>query len=122
MHGLSVALTFWSQPQVVTDSWVELASTVTLITLLVGAYRHFECHVSGCHRPGRFSHGHYKLCHVHHPAVPSSGRITLADIAKVQMAATGQASGATGAAGETGQASGATGQVPGAERDQPPAG
>ncbi len=82
MSGLILALTFWSQPQVVTDSWVELASTVTLITLLIGAYRHFECHVSGCHRVGRFAHGHYKLCRVHHPGVPSSGRITASEVRK----------------------------------------
>ena len=69
------ALTFWSQPQVVTDSWVEIASTITLIAFVAGAYKHFECHVSGCHRVGRFVHGHYKLCRVHHPNVPSSGKI-----------------------------------------------
>jgi hypothetical protein len=71
-----LALIFWSQPQVFTDSWVELASTITLIAFVIGAYRHLECHVSGCHRLGRFSHGHYKLCHLHHPDVPSHGKIT----------------------------------------------
>jgi hypothetical protein len=71
-----LALTFWSQPQVVTDSWVELASTITLIAFVVGIYRHFECHVSHCHRLGRFVHGRYKLCRVHHPNVPTAGRIT----------------------------------------------
>jgi hypothetical protein len=69
------ALTFWSQPQVVTDSWIELAGTVTLIAFVIGAYRHLECHVSGCHRVGRFQHGHYKLCRVHHPNVPNDGKI-----------------------------------------------
>ncbi len=71
-----LALTFWSQPQVITDSWVEIASTITLIAFVLGAYKHLECHVSGCHRLGRFVHGHYKLCHIHHPNVPSSGKIT----------------------------------------------
>ncbi len=71
-----LALTFWSQPQVFTDSWVELASTITLIAFVLGAYKHLECHKSGCHRLGRFQHGHYKLCRVHHPDVPSDGRIT----------------------------------------------
>ena len=61
------ALTFWSQPQVFTDSWVELASTITLIAFVVGVYKHLECHVGGCHRLGRFVHGRYKLCRVHHP-------------------------------------------------------
>jgi sucrose-6-phosphate hydrolase SacC (GH32 family) len=27
-------------------------------------------------RLGRFVHGHYKLCHLHHPDVPSNGKIT----------------------------------------------
>jgi hypothetical protein len=71
-----IALTFWSQPQVFTDSWVELASTITLVAFVIGAYRHLECHKSGCHRLGRFTHGHYKLCHLHHPDVPSEGGIT----------------------------------------------
>jgi hypothetical protein len=71
-----VALTFWSQPQVVTDSWVELASTITLIAFVIGVYKHLECHVSNCHRLGRFAHDHYKLSRVHHPNVPSDGKIT----------------------------------------------
>ena len=70
-----LALTFWSQPQVVTDSWVEVAGTITLIAFVIGAYKHLECHVGGCHRFGRFQHGHYKLCHVHHPGVPNDGKI-----------------------------------------------
>jgi hypothetical protein len=75
-----LALTFWSQPQVVTDSWVELASTITLIAFVIGAYKHVECHQSGCHRLGRFVQGHYKLCRVHHPHVPSDGKITQEEI------------------------------------------
>jgi hypothetical protein len=71
-----LALTFWSQPQVITDSWVEIASTITLIAFVVGAYKHLECHKSGCHRLGRFTHGHYKLCRIHHPDVPNDGNIT----------------------------------------------
>jgi hypothetical protein len=71
-----LALLFWSPPQVITDSWVELASTITLIAFVIGAYKHVECHVSGCHRLGRFVNGHYKLCHLHHPGVPNSGKIT----------------------------------------------
>jgi hypothetical protein len=70
-----LALTFWSQPQVVTDSWVELATVITLIGFVVGVYSHLECHVSGCHKLGRFVHGQYKLCHVHHPNVPNDGKI-----------------------------------------------
>jgi hypothetical protein len=85
---LILALSFWSQPLVVSDSWVELAGTVTLIALFLGAYKHLKCHISGCHRIGRFVHGHYKLCHLHHPDVPDSGKITMAEIAKVKPPAT----------------------------------
>lgn len=75
-----LALTFWSQPQVVTDSWVEVASVVTLIAFVVGVYKHFECHMEGCHRIGRFTHGHLKLCRIHHPNVPDSGKVGQAEI------------------------------------------
>jgi hypothetical protein len=78
-----LAFTFWSQPQVVTDSWVELASTITLIAFVIGAYKHLECHADGCHRIGRFQHGHYKLCRIHHPDVPSDGKIGQKEIEAV---------------------------------------
>jgi hypothetical protein len=42
------------------------------------------CHRAGCWRRGRFRHGQYRLCHVHHPGVPSSGKITDEHIAKVE--------------------------------------
>ena len=65
------------QPVVIT-SWMELLTVATLLTVfgaVIGAYRHIECHQEGCHRLGRFPHGHLKLCHVHHPHVPSDGKI-----------------------------------------------
>ena len=68
--------TSWSQPQVFTDSWVEVASTITLIAFVIGVYRHLECHKTGCHRLGGFMHGRYKRCHIHDPNVPDSGKIT----------------------------------------------
>ena len=66
---------------------MEIASTITLIAFVIGAYRHLECHMSGCHRLGRFQHGHYKLCHLHHPDVPDSGKITQASIDAVDKKA-----------------------------------
>jgi hypothetical protein len=78
---------FFTQPEAFSSSWVELVGAITLITLLVSAYKHFECHVSGCHRVGRFVHGHYKLCHVHHPHVPDNGKITKEQIDAVQTPA-----------------------------------
>jgi hypothetical protein len=88
--GLEIEMTlalFFTQPETFSGSWVELVGTITLITLLVSAYKHFECHVSKCHRVGRFVHGHYKLCHVHHPHVPDSGKITKDEIDAVQTRA-----------------------------------
>jgi len=50
---------------------------------VIGAYRHLECHKSGCHRLGRFTHGHYKLCHLHYPGVPNDGKVTREQIEAV---------------------------------------
>lgn len=86
-----IALLFWSQPQVVTDSWVELATVITLVAFVAGAYKHLECHVGGCHKLGRFTHGHYKVCRVHHPNVPSDGRINAGHIASLRKDPDGHA-------------------------------
>lgn len=64
---------------VLITSWVELAAVASLGTIIAGfatLYRHVECHYDGCHRLGRFPHGHLKLCHIHHPRVPDDGKIT----------------------------------------------
>jgi hypothetical protein len=70
--------------------WSGIGSDVgeaTIIASIVGsaamAYRHIECHQEGCHRLGRFRHGHLKLCHVHHPLVPNDGKITQAHVRAV---------------------------------------
>jgi hypothetical protein len=68
---------------VVITSWVELLTITTLITLGIGAYRKIECHQTGCHRIGRFTHGHFHLCHAHHPQVPSDGKITAEHINRI---------------------------------------
>jgi hypothetical protein len=73
------------QPVVIT-SWMEILTAVSLLALVsafVAAYRKIECHQTGCHRIGRFAHGHLHLCHVHHPLVPSDGRITAEHIKAV---------------------------------------
>ncbi len=67
---------FFSQPVVWSTSLVELLTILSVITFAVAAYRKIECHQSGCHRIGKFDHGHFKLCRRHHPLVPSSGKIT----------------------------------------------
>ena len=71
-------LAFWPvfAEHVIADTPTELVGIVSIIALLVGAYRKIECHQTGCHRFGRFEHGHFKLCRVHHPNVPSSGKVT----------------------------------------------
>jgi hypothetical protein len=73
------------QPVVIT-SWMETLTAVSLLALISAfatAYRKIECHQTGCHRIGRFTHGHLHLCHVHHPLVPSDGRITAEHVAAV---------------------------------------
>lgn len=44
---------------------------VALVGSLIALWHHLECHIDGCHRPGRFPFHHYKLCRKHHPAVPT---------------------------------------------------
>lgn len=72
--------------QVVGDSYLELLSLAVLITAFTTAYKHIECHQNGCHRLGRFTHGHLKLCARHHPAVPNDGKIRAEQINAVTKA------------------------------------
>ena len=58
----------------------EITLVISAIALIVGAYRHLECHQDRCHRLGRFTHGHLKLCARHHPLVPNDGQITSAHV------------------------------------------
>jgi hypothetical protein len=61
--------------QVFGDSYLELLTLAVIVSAFATAYKHVECHRSGCHRLGRFPHGHLKLCARHHPLVPDDGRI-----------------------------------------------
>lgn len=73
------------QPVVIT-SYMEILTVVSLLALVSAfatAYHHIECHKDGCHRLGRFPHGPLRLCHVHHPLMPSDGRVTAEHIAAV---------------------------------------
>ncbi len=67
--------------------WSGIGSDIGEVTLLGGAfvaYRKIECHQEGCHRLGRFQHGHLKLCHVHHPKVPNDGKINSEHIGAIK--------------------------------------
>ncbi len=75
--------TFLSHPVVWSTSLIELLTLLSVVALASGAYRHVECHHSGCHRFGRFPHGPYKLCRLHHPHIPSTGRIDMDRIREV---------------------------------------
>lgn len=68
-----------------TSAWTEVIGCLGLLGAVGGLYRHVECNQAGCHRLGRFRHGHLKLCHRHHPAVPDDGRITAEHIASVAV-------------------------------------
>ena len=77
---MSATLHFISQAQqagqaVVVTSWIELLTILALLSAIAGIYHHLECHQEGCKRLGRYTHGHLKLCHVHHPLVPNDGKI-----------------------------------------------
>lgn len=74
-----------SHPIVISDSYLEWLGIAIIISAFATAYHHIECHQEGCHRLGRFVHGHYKLCHVHHPLVPSDGKINKNDISKISQ-------------------------------------
>ncbi len=52
-----------------------LVSAISLIGI-GGVVSMLVCHHDGCYRRGRFRYGHYRLCHIHHPEVPSDGKIT----------------------------------------------
>lgn len=73
------ALKFLTE-QVFGDSYLELLSLAVLVSAFITIYHHIECHQSGCHRLGRFPHGHLRLCARHHPLVPNNGRIGAEEI------------------------------------------
>jgi hypothetical protein len=56
-------------------NWAQFLSGFAIFGGLAGIYHHLACSQEGCHRLGRFRHGHLKLCHVHHPHVPSNGKV-----------------------------------------------
>jgi hypothetical protein len=72
--------------QVVGDSYLELLSLAVLISAVATLYKHVECHQDGCHRLGRYTHGHLKLCAIHHPLVPNDGKVTAEHIDAVTRA------------------------------------
>jgi hypothetical protein len=86
------ALHFLSE-QVFGDSYLELLTLAVLVSAFATAYKHIECHQSGCHRLGRFPHGHLKLCARHHPLVPDDGKITSEQIDAVTQAKTREMAG-----------------------------
>lgn len=71
---------FWSG---IGSDFGELTLVTAVIVSFITAYRHIECHRDGCHRLGRFTHGHLKLCHVHHPLTPDDGKITDAHVKEI---------------------------------------
>ena len=56
--------------------WIGLVVGIVSLIGIGGVVSMLFCHHSRCFRRGRFRHGHYRLCHVHHPGVPSDGKIT----------------------------------------------
>jgi hypothetical protein len=85
LSGMLATLHFLSE-QVFGDSYLELLTLAVLVSAFAAAYKHIECHQDGCHRLGRFTHGHLKLCARHHPLVPNDGKITADQIDAVTKA------------------------------------
>ncbi len=85
--AMLAAFQFLSE-QVFGDSYLELLTLAVLVSAFVTAYHHIECHQDGCHRLGRFTYGHLKLCARHHPLVPNDGKITAEQIDSVTKAKT----------------------------------
>jgi hypothetical protein len=56
--------------------WIGLIIGAISLIGIGGIVSTLICHRKGCFRRGRFRCGHYRLCHVHHPDVPSDGKIT----------------------------------------------
>ncbi len=65
--------------------WLGLVVGAISLIGIGGIVSTLVCHRSGCYRRGRFRYGHFKLCHVHHPGVPSDGKITDEHIAAVKL-------------------------------------
>jgi len=63
--------------------WLGLLVGVISLIGIGGVVSMLVCHRDGCFRRGRFRYGHYRLCHVHHPLVPSDGKITDEHIEKM---------------------------------------
>lgn len=61
--------------------WIGLIIASVSLVGIGGVVSMLFCHQTGCYRRGRFRHGQYRLCHVHHPHVPSDGKITAEHIA-----------------------------------------
>jgi hypothetical protein len=72
----------------VTEQAAAIALAISAVSLIGigGIVSTLFCHHSGCYRRGRFRHGHYKLCHKHHPDVPSDGQIGQSQISEVRQA------------------------------------
>lgn len=56
--------------------WLGLIVSFISLIGIGGVVSMMICHHAGCYRRGRFRYGHYRLCHVHHPYVPSDGKVT----------------------------------------------
>lgn len=64
--------------------WIGLVVALVSLVGIGGVVSTLVCHQSGCWRRGRFRYGHYRLCHKHHPQVPSDGKITAEHVAAVE--------------------------------------
>ena len=98
--------------------WIGLVIGLISLAGIGGIVSTMICHRKGCFRRGRFRCGHYRLCHVHHPGVPSDGKITDEHIAACHQELTAGAQAAAGEHGTAGKA--AAGKPPAARKHGAP--
>jgi hypothetical protein len=66
--------------------YLEFSGFVAIVLgsgFIVTWYKNSRCHVDGCHKHGKYPFQHYRLCHLHHPAVPK--KITHLHIKKTHL-------------------------------------
>lgn len=80
MLAASLGSVLLSEPRVWFTSYAEAIALVTvplsICAGLAGAYKLVECRHGECRRVGLYHHKGVRVCSLHHPKLPSDGRIT----------------------------------------------
>jgi hypothetical protein len=55
------------------------------LSILAYGIKITRCHHDGCKKRWRFTHGHLRLCEIHHPLVPDDGVVTQEHIDQIRV-------------------------------------